>query len=175
MYLKMKANEARQDLAPPSFSPQDSGMYSQHIDVQDEFFSQEGFTYTGFLLGAMTGSANNHEPYAQDSKSKDTKSELTQENDANTSSTLLLQQDDDPWNLTMFDNLELDQVHKLRAMEVTPKDKIVLQHLVMSNMCYSPAHLSQRMHTQMGTDRKIQKEKKQHVFQPVVYLKTFSI
>nr|XP_051224416.1 uncharacterized protein LOC127342499 [Lolium perenne] len=109
-YLKMKANEARQDLAPPSVSPQDSGMYSQHIDVQDEFFSQEGFTYTGFLLGAMTGSANNQEPYAQDSKSRDTKSELTQENDANTSSTLLLQQDDDPWNLTMFDNLELDQV-----------------------------------------------------------------
>ncbi|XP_051213685.1 uncharacterized protein [Lolium perenne] len=110
-YLKMKANEARQDLAPPSVSPQDSGMYSQHIDVQDEFFSQEGFTYTGFLLGAMAGSANNQEPYAQDSKSKDTKSELTQENDANSSSTLLLQQDDDPWNLTMFDNLELDQLY----------------------------------------------------------------
>ncbi|KAK1644810.1 hypothetical protein QYE76_062615 [Lolium multiflorum] len=101
----------------------ESGIYSASfdtdIDIQDEYFTQDGFTYTGLLLGAIQ-----HPPgYVVQQRVDDCGNEEMSNNlqsnmefgnrkqsNEESSTTFEKQLDEDPWNLSMFDDIQLDQV-----------------------------------------------------------------
>ncbi|XP_051221999.1 protein FAR1-RELATED SEQUENCE 5-like [Lolium perenne] len=92
--------------APP-VSAQDTGNYSQTVnnDMLDDFFNQEGFSYIGLLLGTMKKNEVNQISGDQGQTRKD-----TEDDKVDTSTSFLDEEIDDPWNLNMFDNMNLDQV-----------------------------------------------------------------
>ncbi|KAK1653063.1 hypothetical protein QYE76_070868 [Lolium multiflorum] len=97
----------------------------QTIDVQDEFFTKEGFTYTGLLLSGLTESETYQAQYAnaqvpahgsnRENEGATNKSLLKrqgppQDSNHGSSDASLGQDNENPWDLSMFNDMELDEV-----------------------------------------------------------------
>ncbi|KAM0915415.1 hypothetical protein ACQ4PT_010828 [Festuca glaucescens] len=76
----------------------DSGSFKTSIGIHDDFFLQEGFTYTGLLLGDITHPAVYQQPYDQD-------------NIKDSSATMLREEEENPWDVSMFNDVQLDEVY----------------------------------------------------------------
>lgn len=107
-----------------------SHIFESTLDNDGDFFMQEGFTYTGLLLGGLTG----HASYDQDTDKVWTQRSATRKTNNETSidynvsgngntttrhsnhgnnlgdfTSLLADDNENPWDVDMFNDIQLDQ------------------------------------------------------------------
>ncbi|XP_051205618.1 uncharacterized protein [Lolium perenne] len=102
-YVDMENDAAGKAFGSPPVSAQKesmtgSGSYKTSIAMNDDFFLQEGFTYTGLLLGDITHPAVYEKQDEQD-------------NIKDSSATMLGDEEDNPWDVSMFNDIQLDEVY----------------------------------------------------------------